>query len=109
MHKGDVHALGRHIRANDIDTIQRRFGLDRLSFTCKSEMPLADVKFEKLADLVMILNSSVDHDESSEYSEKTRTYRGLWILPSGESIILDNLLIFIRICHVFRRQLRNLG
>jgi hypothetical protein len=56
----------------------------------------------------IILNSSVDHDENSKYSEKTRIYRALWIHPSGESIMLDNLLIFIIICHVFRSQLRNL-
>jgi hypothetical protein len=55
------------------------------------------------------LNSSVDHDENSEYNEKTRTCRALWIHPMGEYIILDNLLIFISISHVSRSQLRNLG
>jgi hypothetical protein len=55
------------------------------------------------------LNSSVDHDENSEYSGKTRTYWALWIHPMGESIILDSLLIFINIRHVFHSQLRNLG
>jgi hypothetical protein len=31
------------------------------------------------------LNSSVDHDENSEYSVKTRTYRELCFHPMGES------------------------
>jgi hypothetical protein len=55
------------------------------------------------------LNSSVDHDENSECSEKTRTCRALWIHPMSESIMLDNLLIFMHVCYVFHGQLRNLG
>jgi hypothetical protein len=31
------------------------------------------------------LNSSVDHDENSEYSVKTRSYRALCFHPMGES------------------------
>jgi hypothetical protein len=55
---------------------------------------------------LLILNSSVAHDENSE---KTRTCRELWIHPRGEFVVLDNLLIFIGIRHFSRSQLRNLG
>jgi hypothetical protein len=46
--------LGWNIRADDVNTVQRRLGFDRPRLARQTEMPLANVQVEMLAHLVMI-------------------------------------------------------